>query len=269
MESNIEFSLEELGDSKPEPDLISSATQQFFQNGTLLVRNAFPKLLIQKVAVAFEEKYQNMSNRELNERDAVVGDQRFMITIDIKKPFNRPALYASPKLMPILESLLSSHLRIASFGAVVSWPGAEAQSIHLDHPPLFDDESLCGSMPPYAITVVVPLVDVTESMGTTAIWPGTHRCENRLQTLERLMANPSFEEAEKPQTQLGDAYLMDYRVIHGGLPNTSDRVRPILYLVYSRPWFCDGFNFLSQPSVQISDKQKRKVPKRWAGLFRG
>ena len=83
--------------------------------------------------------------------------------------------------------------------------------------------------------------------------------------LERYL---DFSDAEKPVTKLGDAYMMDYRVIHGGLPNDSDTARPILYLVYSRPWFRDGFNFSSQPSVQISKKQRKKVPERWQGPCR-
>ena len=63
--------------------------------------------------------------------------------------------------------------------------------------------------------------------------------------------------------------MMDYRLIHGGMLNDSETIRPILYLVYSRPWFRDGFNFTSQPAVQISKKQRKKVPERWQGLFRG
>ena len=210
-----------------------------------------------------------MSKKELRKRDAVVGDRRYMVTIDIKKPFNDPELYANPRVMPILESLLSAHVRIASFGSVVAWPGAEAQPIHLDHPPLFDPNDQSELLPPWAVTLVVPLVEITQDMGPTAIWPGTHKSPDRLERLQQLMTNPDYSDSEKPVTKLGDAYMMDYRVIHGGLPNDSDIVRPILYLVYSRPWFRDGFNFSSQPSVQISKKQRKKIPERWSGLFRG
>jgi ectoine hydroxylase-related dioxygenase (phytanoyl-CoA dioxygenase family) len=252
----------------PDQDQAVKAADQFCQHGTLFLENAFPRKLIAKIASAFKEQYQTLSNKELRKRDATVGDRRYMITIDIKKPFNKPELYANPLLMPILERLLSSHLRIASFGSVVAWPGAEAQPIHFDHPPLFDLHEKCESLPPYAVTLVIPLVELTEEMGPTAIWPGTHRSPDRLQRFQKLTDQPDYSAAEKPTTKLGDAYMMDYRVIHGGLPNNSDTVRPILYLVYSRPWFRDGFNFSSQPSVQIGKKQRKKVPKRWQGLFR-
>ncbi|QEG22117.1 phytanoyl-CoA dioxygenase family protein [Mariniblastus fucicola] len=254
--------------SDSDPDQSDQAAKLFREHGTLFLQNAFPRSLIQSVADAFAEKYLSMSKKELRKRDAVVGDRRYMVTVDIKKPFNRPELYANPQLMPILERLLSPHLRIASFGAVVAWPGAESQPVHLDHPPLFDPAEQNQLLPPYAVTLVVPLVDVTPEIGPTAIWPGSHSDPNRLQQLSQLMEAADYSDAEMPVTKLGDAYMMDYRVIHGGMANNSDTVRPILYLVYSRPWFRDGFNFSSQPSVQIGKKQRKKVPDRWQGLFR-
>jgi hypothetical protein len=42
--------------------------------------------------------------------------------------------------------------------------------------------------------------------------------------------------------QRGDAILIDYRTLHGGQPNMSQIVRPILYLVYARSWFFDDLN---------------------------
>ena len=246
----------------------SNAAELFREHGALFLENAFPKKLLKKVSAAFAERYFSLSRKELEARDALVGDRRYMVTVDIKKPFNATALYANPLLMPILESLLSAHLRIASFGVVVAQPDADDQPIHLDHPPLFESSKSCDELPPYAVTLVVPLVEITEERGPTAIWTGTHRSPNRLQRLQQLMETPDYSDAQKPTTNLGDAYMMDYRVVHGGLANNSDVTKPILYLVYSRPWFRDGFNFASQPSVQISKKQRKKVPERWQGLFR-
>ena len=236
------------------PNLAKEAVAKFNEHGTLGVQNALPTDLLERVASAFEKEYLNLSNRELKERDAAVGDQRFMI----KKQFNDTSLFANPRLMPILESLLSQHPGIASFGAVVAWPGAGPQTIHLDHPPLFDQGALCDTIPPYALTVVVPLVDVTTEMGATAIWPGSHRSPNRPDLLRQLMEAPDFSSSQQNTTNLGDAYLMDYRVIHAGMANECEKVRPILYLIYACPWFRDGPD---------RPKTKEKVPQRWRGLF--
>lgn len=269
MKSKVNLSKQDSAAESDRVALTDRATDLFREHGTLFLEGAFPKDLIQRIAEAFAAKYESISKKELRKRDAVVGHRRYMVTVDIKKPFNNPTLYANPTVMPILEQLLSAHLRIASFGAVAAWPGAEAQPIHLDHPPLFEADSLGDQLPPYAVTLVIPLVEVTADMGPTAIWPGSHRSPDRIEQLQQLMTNPDYSDAEQPITKLGDAYMMDYRLIHGGMLNDSETIRPILYLVYSRPWFRDGFNFTSQPAVQISKKQRKKVPERWQGLFRG
>ena len=260
------------GSDADELERVSVASDLFRQHGALFLENAVDRKLVAKLAKAFAKKYQSLSQKELKDRDAMVGDRRYMVTVDIKKPFNDPGLYANPRWMPILESLLSPHLRIVSYGVVVALPGADDQSIHLDHPPLFESAangSQKVDLPPWAVTLVVPLVEIDRQIGPTAIWPGTHLAADRIERLQTLMESPGYSDAQKPETKLGDAYMMDYRVIHGGLANDSDRPRPILYLVYGRPWFRDGFNFSSQPAVQISKKQRKKVPSRWQGLFRG
>ena len=54
------------------------ACSLFREHGTLLIENAFPKELIEKLAAAFAEQYETISKRELRKRDAVVGDRHCM-----------------------------------------------------------------------------------------------------------------------------------------------------------------------------------------------
>jgi len=189
-----------------------------------------------------------------------------MITVKIKGAFNTPELYANPILMPIINQLLGQPV-ISSFGSVVSFPGAEDQPIHYDHPPLFESESLCNELPPYAITAVIPMVDIDHETGSTAIWEGSHRSERSRKLLQRLSENPTWEGASVPLPRAGDVYLMDYRVIHGGMANQSQTTRPIFYSVYSRPWFRDWTNFTDQSAVDLPKKQRKKIPKRLRHLF--
>ena len=37
------------------------------------------------------------------------------------------------------------------------------------------DAGISSLLPAYALTVVVPLIDMDECHGTTAVWPGSHR----------------------------------------------------------------------------------------------
>ncbi len=39
-------------------------------------------------------------------------------------------------------------------------PGPEEQRLHRDHPGLFDDESVDAAVPSFAITMIVPLVEM-------------------------------------------------------------------------------------------------------------
>ena len=255
--------------NQPNAALSAEKTQQavdlFHAHGALWLENVISQSTIEKTLAAYQKKYLELDKKELRKRDAAVGDQRFMITVDVKGAFNQPELFANEAMLPILNSLLSDAMRIASFGSVVALPGADEQAIHLDHPPLFGCES--AELPPYALTMVVPLVDLTPETGTTAIWEGSHRGSDRFKLLQRLMGKPDFADASVPYAKRGDAYLMDYRVIHGGMANRSEMARPILYIVYSRPWFRDGFNFKSQQSVSISKKQRKKVPAEHRILF--
>ena len=246
----------------------------FKQHGALWLENVLARGAIEALRESFQKRFEKTSRSDLVKRGALVGDQRYMLTLDIKGKFNRPEVYANERLLPLLTGLLSSNLRIASFGCVTALPGAEDQAIHIDHPPLFETEPhLTDEIPPYAVTMVVPLVDIEEETGTTAIWEGSHKqatgpnAEDRFKLLDQLIKEPDYSGAAKPLPRQGDVYLMDYRVIHGGLANRSQIDRPILYVVYSRPWFRDGFNFGKQPSVSISAKQLKKVPKRFRRLF--
>ncbi|GAG46427.1 unnamed protein product [marine sediment metagenome] len=203
----------------------------------------------------------------MRKRFAVVGDGRFMITLSVKRPFNTPDLYANPRLMPILHRLLGADCVISSFGSVVAFAGADAQSVHFDYPPLFESEEVCAALPPHAITLVVPLVDLDESTGTTALWEGSHSRVGARDQLQKIAAESSFDGATMPYAAAGDVYLMDFRLIHGGTANNSDHERPILYIVYSRPWFREDMNFDEQPAIKITNKQYKMVPKPHRHLF--
>ena len=258
--------------NQPNAVLPDEVTQQavdlFHQYGALWLENVISQSTIEKLSVAYQKKYLGLGKKELRRRDAAVGDRRFMITVDVKGAFNQPELFANESMLPILNSVLSDGMRIASFGSVVALPGADEQPIHLDHPPLFGCKyALQSELPSYALTMVVPLVDLTPETGTTAIWEGSHRGSERFDQLQRLMGKPDSADASMPYAKRGDAYLMDYRVIHGGMANRSEVPRPILYIVYGRPWFRDGFNFKSQQSVSISKKQRKKVPAQYRVLF--
>jgi len=164
-----------------------------------------------------------------------VGDARIDIAVRMTGAFGQPGLFGNAILINLLMPLLGGHImRLGSMNLVASFPGAKMQHIHRDNPHLFEDFPHIGpALPLYAINVSIPLIDIDNSIGPTAIWPGSHRSPS-IQMSPAAMQTVPF--------QRGDCILMDYRTLHAGSPNVSNTVRPILYLVYGREWFFDGGN---------------------------
>jgi ectoine hydroxylase-related dioxygenase (phytanoyl-CoA dioxygenase family) len=238
-------------------DAAAAAVEAFLVDGVVVVENVFDSLLVEQLRGAFERRHR----RYLTEYDHVdaltVGDRRYMVTVELRPPFADPAVYANPTLMTLLSDLLGD-VRLQNFGVVVALPGAGAQHEHRDGPLLFGGLDLERGLPPHAITVAVPLVDLDEHTGTTRVWPGSHRTWN---------SSVGDRSSEDPIVDAGSALLWDYRLRHGGLPNRSSRPRPLLYLTYARPWFEDVPNYSKQEPLIMSARQRRRVPVECTSLF--
>ena len=111
--------------------------------------------------------------------------------------------------------------------------------------------------PSFAAQVVVPLLRMDEVTGATRVFKGTQRTP-----LYRSASGPY----QDPVVPLGSCILLDYSVTHYGMGNRSDQVRPILNLVYSRPWFRDCRNYHLQPPLRFSDGYLESAPDTTAKL---
>lgn len=241
------------------PDLIENARDLFTQNGVLVVKNLFSQDAIAIFYRAFIEGYQSYFEEREYANALKVGDKRIMLTIDFQEPFNNPDLYGNLFLLYLIRELLGEEFVLGSFGVVISLPGAEDQHIHRDHPPLFEDEELDLKIPSFAIAVVVPFIDLTPETGSTRVWKGSHRMPH-----SRYLA---LKDSFVPFVETGSCYLMDYQLLHGGTPNISDRVRPILYMVYYRSWFQEAVNYEKQATIAIAKEEYLKIPEKYKFLF--
>ena len=101
------------------------AIEAFDRCGTLWIENLLAPRFVDDLHDAFADRYARQSQEELERRYAKVGDQRYMITVKVKPPFDSVALSANPTLMPLLEHFLGEDCVISSFGTVVSFPGGQ------------------------------------------------------------------------------------------------------------------------------------------------
>lgn len=108
------------------------------------------------------------------------------------------------------------------YGALTSEPGSEDGDWHTDAEILFD-ENTDSWLPPYYITLLVPLQDMSLEAGPTEL------------DTSYLGAKSKY----MPILKAGDALIMDGRVRHRGRANKTDSERRMLYIVFCKKWY-DG-----------------------------
>ena len=230
----------------------------FEEYGVLQIDNAFPVELIQRLHDAFFERYTSYFKKDDHPDALRLGDQRYMLTVDVKDPFDDPGLYASPLVLPIFKKLLGDDCVIGAFTSVISLPGSKNQSLHKDHPALFPSTRWHHRLPNFAVQLIVPLVPLDDMVGTTRVIKGSHTVPAK--RAEKM-------EMQDPVVPLGSCLMNDYRLSHRGLGNRSDKVRPILTIIYNRPWFRDYVNYSKQRPLRLSSEQYQRVPKSHRKLF--
>lgn len=269
MDSKISLNADHVANDQASKQLVQDAAKLFIDRGAVWLENVFAPEIVTGLATAFNRRYVQKGPSGLARKFETVGHRRLMVTVEVRKPFDDPRVFANATIMRLLSQLLGPQFCLMSYGAVVAFPNADAQPAHLDHPPLFEDPQFSASLPPYAITVVIPLTELNQLTGSTALREGSHKASDVRDILKRLADNPTLDGSVFPCARVGDAYLMDYRLIHGGMANDSSKARSIVYLVYSRPWFRDCVNFNEQPPVLISKETLKQLSPDVRHLFYG
>ena len=249
---------DEIDNGALRPEKLALATSLFETHGVLQVNNAFPVGLIQQLHDAFLDRYGSYFRKD-NHPDALrLGDQRYMLTVDLEEPFDDSDLFASPLILPIFEQLLGDDCVVGAFTSVISLPGSQNQRLHKDFPALFPSTKWHHRLPNFAIQLIVPLVALDDKVGTTRVIKGSHTV---------VLDQAAKMETQDPCVPLGSCLINDYRLGHYGLGNRSDKVRPILTIIYNRPWFRDYVNYSKQPPLRISDQQFGRISRNHRKLF--
>jgi hypothetical protein len=214
-------------------ETLASASRSFRLDGALIIENIVEGTIIAEARRALKQSYHQYLDGSEQEDAARVGDRRLMVTITLEPPFDDPQLFANPYLPPVLNAELDDGFVIGAFGAVFSLPPAARQHCHYDGGILFPRSGFDSLLPAPAITVGIPLIEMNQTHGTTALWLGSHRDANSV----------ASKEAVEPVVREGSCMLWDFRLFHAGTANPGTVPRPLLYLTYCRPWFMDHLNF--------------------------
>ncbi len=247
----LRFTAADRASGEVAPELLALGTSLFQTHGTLQVDNAFAPEAIERIQQTFFERYLPYF-REGDHPDALrLGDKRYMLTVDIDETFGAPALLGAPMVLPIIRKILGDDCVLGAYTAVISLPGSRDQRLHKDHPALFPETQWHFGLPCFATQIIIPLVPLNEFTGTTRFYKGSH-----LLPTEQAEAGGS----QDPVVPLGSCLLTDYRCAHRGLGNRSDTVRPILTLIFNRPWFRDFKNYAQQPPLRITGDAYERLP---------
>ena len=202
------------------------------KNGYAILDHVFPEEQIRALNREFHDQYARYrEDRELDETSKV-GNRRFLVPIELSGGFGDPSLYANPLIVALVRETLDDDAILEAYGAVVSLSGAAEQHIHRDSPLLFSND-ISPLLPAHALNFGIPLVEMNELHGTTALFPRSHRW--------KVVDDKAMPLA--PVVPIGSCIIWDFRVFHRGLPNRSDQARPLLYATYARRWYQDPGNF--------------------------
>jgi hypothetical protein len=229
---------------------IEEASRCVRTEGALILEDIVSPSLILEARENFIKRYSRYLDGQKPEDALEVGERRLMITVDMEPPFNRRELLANSWLLSVLRAAFEGDFVLGAYGVVCSLPSAPEQHIHQDGGDLFPQAGLNRLLPLVAVTVGIPLLEMNEVHGTTALWPGSHLDDTRV----------SLETGDKPRVREGSCVLWDYRVRHGGTPNRSPRPRPLLYMTYCRPWFFDHKNYRKQAPLRAPKRLLSELP---------
>jgi ectoine hydroxylase-related dioxygenase (phytanoyl-CoA dioxygenase family) len=192
------------------PASSSSEISSINKNGYYIRKNLLDKKQIDSILVHFSSQAKDgtTNGREVSSRRIhhnFLGSSAFRELKEIKD-------LISDKVLPIVKAEMdmeANQLEITEVQIVDSLPGSSIQIWHADN-------AYKG------VTVMIPLIDLTEINGATYYIKGS-------QTLWENMIDKNIT-IDRPLLTAGDGVVADARIFHRGGANRSDSSRPMLVI---------------------------------------
>jgi hypothetical protein len=157
----------------------------------------------------------------------VQGVGRSEYILPFQEPFNTSQVYRDERMMNVLFEFFQSRFKMELQTIITSHAGSKDQRWHQGFQFLFHPEE---QLPPFAVVVGVPLVDVPIRRGPTMLCP-----RRKLRFYQGYNCDHDFVNFE---SELGDVLIFDYKLLHKGPSNRDPEVaRPMMSLVYSKLFF--------------------------------
>jgi hypothetical protein len=210
-----------------------AATRALRKDGVVVIDGLLSPEAIDDLRESILQRHPEFADKALLTDFQNNGEGRFIAPVAISSTVHASGLLQSPALMALAEGALGPDWVVDGFGMLMAFPGCAEQHRHRDGGSLFPETALSAILPPYALTVLIPLVDVAQDNGQTAFLPGTHRYP---------LGSDDMDPVSAPLPR-GSCIAWNFETIHWGLSNRSDRPRPALYITLCRPFWTDMKNF--------------------------
>lgn len=255
----------------------------------LVVRNVWPEELILEYKANFSTYLTNLHQGKIRRTGrTTLGEgyfhaRRSTKRYDVLLPeyLKHDEIHVNKKVSKIMKNpkVLGKDFIVNSIGSVIAESGAPPGSYHYDDEYLLDVDSfqrfsVAGSdLPPWAVTMFFPLLNVTEEHGPTEFCMGTTHFKGlvpndrsgvakgtefeKLSQFEVRMDSCKEESRRTPILNVGDAIFFDYTITHRGGANKSPDLRAMHYVFYSRYWYRDS-NFEASEVALTYEEQRTK-----------
>ena len=231
------------------------------RNGAIVIRNAVPRPVIDAVLNDFKVRHDvHMAPGQKKLYRRFQSDPlRAQVPIAIDGPAANPMFFAPPSVIALARELMGDTLIVGEMGVVISHAGAGPQETHRDSDFLFGGLDMEIDLPPFSMTLLVPLLDVSMSMGPTEFWPGSHK----IRDTTAATAAPPFQ----VPLDAGSVLLLDARICHRGGANISGPVRPTVYFSFHRRWYVETSGYEQKPQVRVTPAMLARLPDSHRSLF--
>jgi hypothetical protein len=187
---------------------------------------------------------------------------RYHLPLRLIDPFIDDMVIRNQLVMPTLVETLGDDMAISYFGSDTAGPGSTYQDVHADGRPLFPELPL--NLAPYGVVVNFPLVNFHEENGPIEIWPNS---SHHLAGIHPQVGS-AITSGTPVVAPAGSLVMRDLRLWHRGTPNRTRQLRPMIAVVYSRPWYRFGPSEVGYPEPRILRDDYEHWPPEVRTLFR-
>jgi ectoine hydroxylase-related dioxygenase (phytanoyl-CoA dioxygenase family) len=211
-----------------DPMSVDEACERLRIDGYVMLEGIVPPGKLERARVAYERDILGPATRTAPNR----GTNRWQAFLPFRDPYCDPEIWAHPLVLDVVARVLGEDALLQVISSDTPLAGSDYQGVHTDVVPLYPGLEL--TLPPHALGLTIPMVDVTAENGPMEFWPGTHQVMSQGIDVERAAkARPSV----MPLSRVGTVMLRDFRAWHRGTPNRTAAPRSVIGFAFVRSWF--------------------------------